>query len=127
MRRLASLVAAFTATSFGCDSPTVCAEPPEFGVAAHVRDAVTSAPAAYGATLVVRDGSYADSVTGQYQGPDEQLALFLGAADGRPGTYDVSIRKDGYLTWSREHVVAAQGRCTVKGVTFDVRLSPTSP
>lgn len=113
--------------ALGCENSTVCADPPRFAVSVRVRDASTGAAAAFGATLVVRDGQYADSVTGMYPGPDESQASFLGAAEERPGTYDVTVRRAGYQTWTRQGLVVKQGECAVDGITLDVQLSRSSP
>lgn len=117
-------VALFGAFVFGgCDDPVVCAGTAQFAIVVHVRDASTGAPAALGATLVVRDGVYADSATGTYSGPVEPFATLLEAAQDRPGTYDVSVRKAAYQTWTRQGVRVEESSCEVQPARFDVNLT----
>lgn len=107
----------------GCgNEPTVCTANSVFAVTVNVRDGATGEPAAFGATLVLRDGQYADSVTGVYSGPSEFSASHIGAAMDRPGTYDVTVRKTGYRTWTLSQVAVALGECGVEGVTLVVSL-----
>ena len=111
-----------------CDNtPTVCTSIGAFAITAVVRDASTAGPAAFGATLVARDGAFADSATGLYSGSDERLATHLNVALDRPGTYDVTVRKAGYQSWTRQGVRVEQGECRVEGRTLDVRLILTTP
>ncbi len=49
-------------------------------------------PAAFGATLVIRDGAFADTS----DAASAWSELYLGAGERRPGTYDVRITKPGY-------------------------------
>jgi hypothetical protein len=110
----------------GCrPTTTVCTANPHFAVTVRVRDANTLAPAAYGATLVLRDGEYVDSVTGTYAGPNPEQASLLGAAEERAGTYEVTIRKEGYQPWTRQGIVVRQGECGVDGATLEVLLVPS--
>jgi hypothetical protein len=120
------MLAAISVT--GCRSePTVCTAEPQFAVVVRVRDAATGEPAAFGATLVVREGQYADSATGVYTGPDQQGAAFIGAAVERSGTYDVTVRKTGYQTWTRTQIAVGVGKCGVSTVELPVMLVRTSP
>ena len=82
------------------------------------------APAARGATLVIRDGAFADTAGPVYD--DLQLA----AGNRRPGVYDVSVTKPWYQPVLVPHVVAAGGPCGVELPTaLDVMLSllPAAP
>ncbi len=81
------------------DGPTVCTTIGEFALVAEVFDATTGAPNAFEATLVVQDGQYIDSTRGFYSGPVVSAASRLGAAEERPGTYTVTVRKAGYIDW----------------------------
>lgn len=76
------------------------------------------APAAFGATLVIRDGAYADTGGPIYD------ALHLGAGNRRPGVYDVTVTKPWYQPVFVPHVVAAGGPCGVESpTTLDVTLA----
>lgn len=77
-----------------------------------IRDARTGAPAAYGATVIARDGAYADTVQpSKYWSPETgHLAVLIGVAENRPGTYDVTITHPEYQTWSREGIRVPRSR-----------------
>ena len=113
-------------SALGCSkSPTVCLGIGGFAITAVVRNASTGSPEAYGATLIVRDGPFADSVTGVYTGASEVNATLLEAALDRPGPYDVTVRKSGFETWSREDIAVDQGECRVEGKVLNVALTPS--
>lgn len=73
-----------------------------------IRDGTTSQPAASQATVIVRDGSYADTVRGAaiWAGAPDSEALFLSAADDRPGTYEVTVTHPRFQVWRQENVRA---------------------
>jgi hypothetical protein len=112
--------------SVGCaDNPVVCTGEEGFAITVHVRDASTGEPAALSATLVVREGAYADSMTGTQIEPS-LFSIQLEAARDRPGTYDILVRKAGYQTWFRRRVRVDRSSCGLEGVRFDVNLTPGS-
>ena len=112
--------------ALGCSkSPTVCLSIGSFAITVVVRNASTGSPAASGATLIVRDGQFADSVTGVYTGAAEVNATLLEAVLDRPATYDVTVRKSGFETWSREDIAVDQGECRVEGKVLNVGLTPS--
>jgi hypothetical protein len=87
-----------------------------------LRDSITLQPAHPGATVVARDGAYADSVVfpaGQAQG-------FSPAALGpnRAGTYAVTVTKSGHRPWARGGIVAGTDRCGVVAVQLTALLQP---
>ncbi|HEX6373976.1 MAG TPA: hypothetical protein VF006_33920 [Longimicrobium sp.] len=105
----------------GCDltDPRVCTTEARPAIVVQVRDAATHAPAASGATGVVRDGS----ITAQLQLADPgENALELRGADERPGMYTVTIDKPGYQQWRQERVRARDGGCHVQTVTLQASL-----
>jgi hypothetical protein len=65
-------------------------------------------------TLIVRDGSYADTV-----------ALLAGAANDRPGVYDVTVRLPGYREWRRSRVRVQPRRCSVRTTYLHAEVQPT--
>ncbi len=121
MRR--TLLLTFLPLAAGCDSPVNCLTIPVPAVRVLVNDSVSGAPAASGARLVVRDGSYADS-TAAPPGHPEVDAFPLSAADNRPGIYEVTVRKVGYRDWLRTGVVATEGRCNVNTARLTALLQP---
>jgi hypothetical protein len=92
----------------GCASPfgITCTEEGEFAVHVEVRDAATGAPAAEGATLIIREGEYVDSMRGSVDLPPPPV---LSAGLEREGTYHVVVRKSGYEDWIRENVQVRRG------------------
>lgn len=121
MRRMKCVALVGVCLVVGCDNPVVCTGTEGFAITVQVREASTGEPAALGATLVVREGTYADSMTGTVL-PPSPFATQLEAARDRPGTYDVLVRKAGYLTWTRQGVQAQESECGLVGVRFDVNL-----
>lgn len=89
----------------GCAGETLTA----YGLSVEIRDARTGASAAYDATMIVRDGSYADTLRGREIIPPEyegETAVFM-AASGRAGVYEVTITHPQYQTWRIEDVRVA--------------------
>lgn len=79
-------------------------------ISIEVRDALTRAPAAQGATGRIQDGEYIVPL----QPIISAEPLLLLASRGGPGRYDVMVRKSGYQDWVRRRVYVAQGPCGVK-------------
>ncbi|MGH7472263.1 MAG: hypothetical protein ACRENP_30295, partial [Longimicrobiales bacterium] len=103
----------------GCDnSPSgSCVAMPNPGIAIEIRDAVTRAPAAQGATGYITSGAF----TGQLHGG---LELEMFGADDRPGSYSVVIEKPGYQRWDTSGVVVKALRCGVDTARFVALLQP---
>lgn len=80
------------------------------GLRIEIRDARTGAPAAYDATVIVRDGSYVDTLRVAERWPPEQKTqvAVVWAAENRTGTYDVTITHPEYQTWHREGIRVAR-------------------
>jgi hypothetical protein len=73
-------------------------------------------------SVVARDGTYRDSVfraTHPTPPNGNQIAL----AYERAGTYEVTVRADGYRPWARTGIVAQRDRCHVVTVPIAARLS----
>ena len=85
----------------GSNVTALCADPSAKLIFVHVFNGTSGAPVGSGATLVVRSGAYTDSVVAASSAADTAA---LAAAD-RPGYYVVSIRKTGFLTWTRDSVL----------------------
>ena len=101
----------------GCeDNPQyACTDEWVYGLRVEVRDAVTGAPAAAGALIVARDGSYADTL----QIADSLLAFGAGE---RGGTYSLTITKTGYRTWQSSDIRVTRNECHVNPVIVQVEL-----
>lgn len=83
----------------GCGEETMAVP----ALVVEVRDAATGAPAWYEATVVARDGMYADTIGGPLGIPPEEAAraMVLGLAENRPGTYELTVTHPRYETWRR--------------------------
>ena len=107
----------------GSTSP-VCTQEFRPGLVVYVKDSVTKAGAASGASLVVREGSYKDSVAAPTT-PDQDN-FPLSAAGERSGTYQVTVSKTGYAVWQQNNVRVTSNVCHVNTVTLTALLQPTS-
>jgi hypothetical protein len=125
-RRLVTAVAIVTLTAglAGCDLLLDARDCPTIvlpAVSVRIEDSVTGAPAAAGARLVVRDGSYADS-SSIPEGQADRDAEPIMAALERAGTYVVTVSKAGYRDWTRSGVRVAKDECNVRTANLTARL-----
>jgi len=90
-----------------------------WGVAVEVRDSLSMEPAVLGAILEIVDGTYRETVRGEFPG---QIEL-LGATE-RAGTYHLIISKPGYVDWVVSDVVVKQYGCHVRTVRLRALLAP---
>ena len=100
-----------------CTAPSgdvVCTLDFRYGLTIYVRDAVTGAGIADGATVVVRDGSFVDSLTTPFPGSPPGNGSFASAGE-RAGTYSVTVRRSGYQTWFANGIVVTADQCHVIG------------
>jgi hypothetical protein len=103
----------------------VCTDDFRPGVAVHVKDSLTGAGVASGASLVVREGLFKDSVAFPSSSPD--LNDFpLAAAGERAGTYQIAVSKPGYATWSQSNVRVTTNQCHVNTVELTALLQPSA-
>jgi hypothetical protein len=107
----------------GSTSP-VCTQEFRPGLAVYVKDSVTRAGVASGASLVVREGSYKDSVAGLNSPDQDNSPLY--AAGERSGTYQVTVSKPGYAAWLQSNVRVTSNVCHVNTVTLTALLQPAS-
>jgi hypothetical protein len=94
-----------------------------YGLSVYVKDSLTGAAVASGASLVVRDGVFKDSVS-HPSGRPELNALPLLTAGERAGTYQISVSKPGYLPWSRSNVRITANECHVNPASVTALLQP---
>jgi hypothetical protein len=110
-----------------CSSSTspVCTNEARPAVAVYVKNSSTSADIASGASLVVRDGNYKDSVAAPNNRPDlDNSPLYAGAE--RAGTYQVTVTKTGFAEWTQSDVRVTANKCHVNTVTLTALLQPES-
>ena len=94
------------------------------GLSVEVRDAVSGAPAACGATGSLEEGAHVEALSdfGQCRRPDGWPYLY--AVVQRAGTYRVTVSKPGYQTWVQEGVTITYDACGVQPVALQANLEP---
>ena len=119
--RLARLIAVLlVAPLASCvDLPVSCPTDPKPTMRIEVLDASTGEPLT-GSTGTIRDGGYVEEMATQ---PGSNY-LGAGGASGRPGTYDVTIQREGYETWTRDDVHVSANQCGTRTVDLVARLEP---
>jgi len=126
------LTAALTGLSalVACDNvfgPRACTMEMRPSVVVYVRDARTDAYIAAGATMILTDGAFVDSVTvPANQSGENARGLWTFDSGERPGVYQVTVRRAGYEEWVRSGVWVRGGACHVATVTITARMV-TSP
>lgn len=116
-RLIAILLAAPLASC--ADLTGSCTTDPKPTMRIEVLDAGTGAPL-MGSTGAIRDGDYDEELTSM----DGSNYLWAGGVSGRAGTYDVTVQREGYATWSREDVRVSANQCGVRTVDLTARLEP---
>jgi hypothetical protein len=101
----------------------VCTEQFVFGLLITVEDSL-GGPVPARASHVTRSGSYVEarSEDRRQLGPGGPFVLRLEAAGERAGTYDVTVRADGYADWVKNGVVVTADECHVHTVSLTARL-----
>jgi hypothetical protein len=103
----------------------VCTQESRPAVAVYVKNSATSAGIASGASLVVRDGSYKDSVAAPNNRADLDNSPLFAAAE-RAGTYQVTVTKTGFAAWMQSNVQVTANECHVNTVTLTALLQPAN-
>jgi hypothetical protein len=96
----------------------VCTADFRYGLNVTVLDG-SGGPAAQGSIGIAKDGSHEETL-------DIIGAETMAGAGERPGTYDITISKTGYMTWSAENVTVAADECHVIPVSLQANLIPVS-
>ncbi|MCG8469403.1 MAG: carboxypeptidase-like regulatory domain-containing protein [Gemmatimonadetes bacterium] len=96
--------------------PIVCTDEFVYGLIVDVHEG-SGGPGTEGAVGVAIDGSFADTL----QSFDS--VRMVGAGE-RSGTYDVTIEKDGFATWSTANITVTADECHVTPVRLDAVLIP---
>ncbi|HEV2145927.1 MAG TPA: hypothetical protein VGR37_00775 [Longimicrobiaceae bacterium] len=110
------LLAACTGNPFG---GVVCTDDARPGVIVQLRQAPDGSELSGPATVIVRDGTYADTA----HVPAGMSSA--GLAHERAGVYEVVVRKFGYTDWKRAGVAVEDGECHVRTVRLRADLQPT--
>ena len=109
----------------GCKNLSAdCTSIGRFGLSVIVRDIRTGQAPAVGSTLFVRDGAYQE----QFPAPGTPAGQSsdFGAANNRPGTYDLRVTTSGYSDWIRTGVKVDADACGhPKTVSLTAAISPS--
>lgn len=131
MKRLASvilcwgLIASLACSGPGPNTSPICTADFRAGLLVYVKDSVTNAGVASGASLVVRASGFKDSVAAPRDRPEVD-GFPLQAAHERAGTYQVEVSKPGYATWSLNNVQVTRNECHVNTVSLTALLQPAT-
>lgn len=109
----------------GCDGPTYPISCPDRGPGPAIRVIVLHADTNEpidDALAIAEDGAFVDSARSgvHYDGQPRPAAL----ATERPGTYEVTVEKEGFSTWKRSGVEITEGLCGAKPVALIAGLVP---
>jgi hypothetical protein len=91
------------------------------GIAVAVRDSVSGASIAQGASGTITSGSYTEAMR-PLQNDNDGIPLWIGGADERAGTYSLRITRPGYQTWTQSNVKVQEGPCHVFTTQLNARL-----
>ena len=116
-RYLGGLIA-FAVAANACGD-LVCTAQPRPAIKAEIRDSITNAPAALGASLIVTNQAVYDSTMFSYES-----SYALSAGNATAGTYTVRVRKSGYRLWEQTGIVVHGDRCGAEAVELQIRLQP---
>ncbi|HEX5724585.1 MAG TPA: hypothetical protein VFX98_03920 [Longimicrobiaceae bacterium] len=97
---------------------TICLGYVHPSVEVTAQDSVTGQIVTPGASLIIREGAFVDSV----MAPPPVTSIAAGS--NRPGTYQVTVRRPGYQVWRREGVRVDDADCGVETVELVARLQP---
>ena len=94
-----------SAARSGPDTYETCDDGGSSAFVVEVLDSITLKPAAWGALLTWRAGRMVQTFhpQGKYPMRTDDMSVFSGPP-GRPGTYDLLVRKPGYRDWYRAGV-----------------------
>lgn len=104
-----------------CPNPMdggVCTTEARTAVSVEMRDGRTGAALTGPATLAVREGAFSDSA----EIPAGHSTA--GVAYERAGVYVVTVKKEGYVDWTRANVAVRRGECHVETVRLEALLEP---
>jgi hypothetical protein len=104
-------------------SDVICTADFRYGMSIYVRDSASGAGLASGSTVIVRDGSFVDSLTTAFPGSQAADGPFVSAGE-RAGNYTVTVRRAGYRTWIQAGIVVKADECHVIPVQVVARLQP---
>lgn len=119
-RRVKPLLLAFGTMAGGCETLTTpdCTLEAVPGIVVEIRNARNGELVADNALVIARDGAFVDSAA--VTGTSSPVPL----AHERPGTYQVTVQKEGFQPWTARSVVVKDGSCHVKTAKITARIEP---
>ena len=99
-----------------------CPQVSRDGLALTIVDSVSGLPVANGATVVVTDGNFQQTITI----PATPSAATVAAAPDRPGTYSIVVRRAGYHNWTRSGIEVRSDGCLPETIAVTARLVPAT-
>lgn len=100
------------------DDEVICDTQAIAGLNIVVRDATTNALLSEGVTVLAQDGTYLETLQLM---PFDSQEVFVGAWE-RPGTYVITVSKEGYGTFTSDPILVTSDICHVIPVQMTVHL-----
>ena len=124
MRLTTTALFLLAAATGGCSSGTgpICTADYRPGLTIEVRDAKTNVPIAAASTIVIRDGSYVETLGITVEGGGNSLSK--SGAYERAGTYSVEVSRAGYASLTLSGIVVTRDECHVIGRVVAAALTP---
>ena len=117
-------------TLAGCaDDPVsyICTDEARASVMVIILDSANGTGLAPGATVVLEDRAYRDSIVSGLGNPLPGDSIFYSTSTyERDGTYTVRVRRSGYALWEREGVQVTRDQCHVVTARVRARLQSSS-
>lgn len=105
------------------DNPTVCTTEARAGIVISVVDSATGSPIACGAHAVITAPGFAEDVDNTPPLPCDDRSAIAGAYE-RPGTYSVTVSRQGYYDLTMNDIVVTAGVCHVNTASVEARMIP---
>src|SRR5690606_14540404 len=109
---------ALAACAGGQDPAPVCTLEARSSFAVTVQDSVPGEPLGAGATVVVAEGAFVDTLSA----PAPGSPVHSGEVYERPGVYSVTITHPEYRPWRRDGVRVESDECHVRTLALTARL-----
>ena len=106
----------------GADDQIACTLLLTPGIRFDIRDSITGNMFTGPGTVFAAEGTFVDSLN--FTSLPSRIGIPL--VHERPGTYNVSVRAEGYDEWSKSNVTVTAGQCHVNTVSLNVLLQKDS-
>ena len=112
----ASILVVLCLAPISACSTEPCGEPGTVGLVVEVRDAITDAPAASGATAIASQGAYSETL-------EAHDALYLVGLVDQEGMFDLVVTKPGYQA-AHETAIEIENDCGRDPAEVEIELIP---